>query len=269
LDQEVAKLGNSRVFDITKYNKALQKELNQLPKGGVNTPSAKDLLEKNIYKDNDGNFIICDWKRSKEISQSNKYETGLFPLENLENCNFNHYCLQQNLYKRMIKECHNIDVKELYLIILHPNNSNYIKFKLPCFDNEIELLYLSRIKYLKNKGYSEKLFENMAFSNKNKEKIEKGIKNDDIISETIMETEKDEIIVPLMNRINTVSKQKNALEILEKYKYKKDPINSKSGLSEKQQKAFELMNKTVPIDCKNSLKPLLSDVPDENFKGPF
>jgi ATP-dependent DNA helicase PIF1 len=81
----------------------------------------------------------------------------------------------------------------------------------------------------------------MAFSNKNKEKIEKGIKNDDIISETIMETEKDEIIVPLMNRINTVSKQKNALEILEKYKYKKDPINSKSGLSEKQQKAFELM----------------------------
>jgi len=194
-----------------------------------------------LFKDNDGNFIICDWKRSKEISQSNKYETGLFPLENLENCNFNHYCLQQNLYKRMIKECHNIDVKELYLIILHPNNSNYIKFKLPCFDNEIELLYLSRIKYLKNKGYSEKLFENMAFSNKNKEKIEKGIKNDDIISETIMETEKDEIIVPLMNRINTVSKQKNALEILEKYKYKKDPINSKSGLSEKQQKAFDLM----------------------------
>ena len=51
LDQEVAKLGNSRVVDITKYNKALQKELNELPKGGVNTPSAKALLEKNIYKD--------------------------------------------------------------------------------------------------------------------------------------------------------------------------------------------------------------------------
>ena len=57
LDQEVAKLGNSRVVDITKYNKALQKELNELPKGGVNTPSAKALLEKNIYKDKDGNFI--------------------------------------------------------------------------------------------------------------------------------------------------------------------------------------------------------------------
>ena len=57
LDQEVAKLGNSRVVDITKYNQALQKELNSLPKGGVNTPNAKALLEKNIYKDKDGNFI--------------------------------------------------------------------------------------------------------------------------------------------------------------------------------------------------------------------
>ena len=57
LDQEVAKLGNSKVVDITKYNKALQKELEALPKGGVNTPSAKALLEKNIYRDKDGNFI--------------------------------------------------------------------------------------------------------------------------------------------------------------------------------------------------------------------
>jgi hypothetical protein len=57
LDQEVAKLGNNRVVDITKYNQALQKELDSLPKGGVNTPSAKALLEKNIYRDKDGNFI--------------------------------------------------------------------------------------------------------------------------------------------------------------------------------------------------------------------
>jgi hypothetical protein len=57
LDQEVAKLGNTKVVDITKYNQALQEKLNRLPKGGVNTPSAKALLENNIYKDKDGNFI--------------------------------------------------------------------------------------------------------------------------------------------------------------------------------------------------------------------
>lgn len=57
LDQEVAKLGNNKVVDITKYNQALQKELDALPKGGVNTPTAKKLLERNIYKDKDGNLI--------------------------------------------------------------------------------------------------------------------------------------------------------------------------------------------------------------------
>ena len=57
LDREVAKLGDNKVVDITKYNQLLQKELDQLPKGGVNTPNAKRLLENNIYKDAEGNFI--------------------------------------------------------------------------------------------------------------------------------------------------------------------------------------------------------------------
>jgi pyruvate/2-oxoglutarate/acetoin dehydrogenase E1 component len=43
----------------------------------------------------------------------------------------------------------------------------------------------------------------------------------------------------------------------------------KFGAFEIAQKAFELMNRTTPIDCRNSLKPILSDVPNENFKGPF
>ena len=38
---------------------------------------------------------------AKSILKFFKYERGLFPLENLENCNFNQYCLQQNLYKRL------------------------------------------------------------------------------------------------------------------------------------------------------------------------
>lgn len=57
LDREVAKLGDNKVVDISKYNKVLQEQLDKLPKGGVNTPNAKRLLENNIYKDADGNFI--------------------------------------------------------------------------------------------------------------------------------------------------------------------------------------------------------------------
>jgi pyruvate dehydrogenase E1 component beta subunit len=43
----------------------------------------------------------------------------------------------------------------------------------------------------------------------------------------------------------------------------------KFGAFEIAQKAFKLISKSVPIDCKNSLKPLFADVPDKNFKGPF
>jgi hypothetical protein len=57
LDREVSKLGDNKVVDISKYNKLLQEQLNKLPKGGVNTPNAKRLLENNIYRDADGNFV--------------------------------------------------------------------------------------------------------------------------------------------------------------------------------------------------------------------
>jgi pyruvate/2-oxoglutarate/acetoin dehydrogenase E1 component len=43
----------------------------------------------------------------------------------------------------------------------------------------------------------------------------------------------------------------------------------KFGAFEIAQKAFELLNKTAPINFRNSLKPSLDDVPHENFKGPF
>ena len=43
----------------------------------------------------------------------------------------------------------------------------------------------------------------------------------------------------------------------------------KYGAFEIAQKAFRLMERLTPPDCKNFLKPLFADVPDENFKGPF
>jgi len=43
----------------------------------------------------------------------------------------------------------------------------------------------------------------------------------------------------------------------------------KFGAFEIAQKAFDLMEKPTPLDCKSLLKPLLPDVPDVNFKGPF
>lgn len=53
---------------------------------------------------------IKDYKTSKEIKKhgferwDGTKETMSFPLQNLEDCNFNHYCLQINLYAFLIRQ---------------------------------------------------------------------------------------------------------------------------------------------------------------------
>lgn len=46
---------------------------------------------------------LIDWKFSKEIKYNNKYQKGLNILKDMDDCNFNHYVLQQNLYKYILE----------------------------------------------------------------------------------------------------------------------------------------------------------------------
>jgi PD-(D/E)XK nuclease superfamily len=80
-----------------------------------------------IYKDGDG-YIICDWKRSKEIKMSNKWERGTHPLtEDLDSCNFVHYSMQLSLYKYILQKYYGMTITQTFLIILHPNQDSYMK----------------------------------------------------------------------------------------------------------------------------------------------
>ena len=93
-----------------------------------------------------GEFILYDWKRSKEIKRTNdykrKYSTKPNDLNYLEDVNFNHYSLQLNLYKYIL-ECfqkqriHNCHVKDLYLVVFHPEHANYLIVHVPCMKEEI------------------------------------------------------------------------------------------------------------------------------------
>lgn len=63
-----------------------------------------------------GKINITDYKTSKEIKKSGfkrwdgSVEKMLYPLNNLEDCNFNHYCIQINLYAFLLKQ-HNRQLK--------------------------------------------------------------------------------------------------------------------------------------------------------------
>lgn len=99
----------------------------------------------------DGKFLIYDWKRSKEIKTSNQYQTGLAPLNHLEDCNYWHYTLQLNLYRWILEHLYGMEIAEMYLIICHPDNKNYKRMRLNRLDDEIEAMLACRKRALDEK----------------------------------------------------------------------------------------------------------------------
>jgi hypothetical protein len=86
----------------------------------------------------DGKFVIYDWKRSKEIKAENPFGNGLSPLEHLPDTNYWHYTLQLNVYKWMLEKYYDLEVADLYLVILHPDNTSYRRMRLNILEDEVE-----------------------------------------------------------------------------------------------------------------------------------
>jgi ATP-dependent exoDNAse (exonuclease V) beta subunit len=57
-----------------------------------------------LAKDKRGQLWVLDWKTNKEIKYNNRFQSGKNALKHLEDCNFNHYSLQLNLYRRLLHQ---------------------------------------------------------------------------------------------------------------------------------------------------------------------
>jgi hypothetical protein len=86
----------------------------------------------------DGKYVIYDWKRSKEIKSENTYESGLAPLHHLPDCNYWHYTMQLNVYKWILETYYGLEVADLYLVIIHPDNPSYRRMRLNIMTEEVE-----------------------------------------------------------------------------------------------------------------------------------
>ena len=86
----------------------------------------------------DGKFVIYDWKRSKEIKAENPFGSGLAPLDHLPDTNYWHYTMQLNVYKWILEKYYNIEVGDLYIVILHPDNSSYRRMRLNIMEDDVE-----------------------------------------------------------------------------------------------------------------------------------
>lgn len=104
-----------------------------------------------LTKDKEGNYRMCDWKRSNKIGfesvggfcveRNNRFGRRAFPpLDHLDDTVFNHYCLQQNLYRYILREHYGIELCEMYLVVLYPTNVNYNCVEIPVMEEETRFL---------------------------------------------------------------------------------------------------------------------------------
>jgi hypothetical protein len=182
-----------------------------------------------VFIDDNNELTICDWKRSKEINYKNfNNQTATFPFDHLQDCNYSQYSMQLNLYRLIIETYYGFKVKEMFLVVMHPNNQsgNYEKIMVPRLQKESEWLFDIRCKEL-----------NYSLGYKVSIKLDNYVEKD--IREPVMTKKLD----------NYVENDIRELDCL-KFKKKEKPVMTKKlfdikltpdGLSEKQQVAYDLV----------------------------
>lgn len=102
-----------------------------------------------VYENIDGTLSIYDWKRSKEIIKStswNEFATNPI-ISYVPSTNYWKYALQLNTYRTIIERNYGKQVKELFLVKLHPNNAHntYELLKVPLLNDEMNNLFEERL----------------------------------------------------------------------------------------------------------------------------
>ena len=97
-----------------------------------------------VYINEDGTLSIYDWKRCKSIDKFNNFgKYSIHPnLKHVPDTNYWHYSLQLNIYKTILEQKYGFTVKDLHLVVIHPDNAdNYVKIQLPIMAKEIESIF--------------------------------------------------------------------------------------------------------------------------------
>ena len=97
-----------------------------------------------LFINDDGTISIYDWKRCKAIERRNNFgKKCLVPeLTHISDTNFWHYSFQLNMYKFILEDKYDLTVKDMYLVVIHPDNelNNYEKMPVPNMQKEIGIL---------------------------------------------------------------------------------------------------------------------------------
>lgn len=101
-----------------------------------------------VYENEDGTLSIYDWKRVKNLTRFNKWSSAKEPISHIPDSNFWHYCIQLNIYKRILEEKYGKIVKDMYLVCLYPGQETYKRVKVIDMPDDIDVLFEKRKSYL-------------------------------------------------------------------------------------------------------------------------
>jgi hypothetical protein len=163
--EEAAKLGTYMHEQIEKYylNQPVEetKELQLFKQFDKDHPIKPFRTEWRIFNEdyniagtidlivNNGNsFDIYDWKRSKKIIDYwgspitiDKWGgRGVGKLSDIHDTSYNHYCLQQGLYRYILEKKYGLRISKMYLVVLHPNYDKYYKLEVPYWEDKVEYI---------------------------------------------------------------------------------------------------------------------------------
>jgi len=98
-----------------------------------------DMVYSRKNKDGETEYIIADWKRSKEIKKGNVYQSGTDEYTyKLEDCNYIHYSIQLAIYKYILERNYGIKISETFIVVLHPNQDKYLKIYTENMDHVVK-----------------------------------------------------------------------------------------------------------------------------------
>lgn len=96
--------------------------------------------------ENEDKLEMYDWKRSKKVvdpSSGKPIETdkwgkqGIGRLANIDDTSYNHYCLQQSLYRFILEKNYGIEISKMFLVVIHPDYPKYYKVEVPYLQNYV------------------------------------------------------------------------------------------------------------------------------------
>jgi hypothetical protein len=104
-----------------------------------------------FYRKSDDSYVIYDWKRSKEIKKENSFGTGFGPVSHLPDANYWHYTLQLNVYRWFLETYYGLKISDMYIVIMHPNNDTYKRYRLNRMDDEVAGMLADRLAKIQKK----------------------------------------------------------------------------------------------------------------------